>query len=139
MNLRTSFTFSLVFVVWVVTCVFAFTTYEHRPCVVVPPGAGTEDCAQTGCHLLIDDDEGGDVNVYWVRSFGKEYRKCSLYEYYYLDCEEQAPSSSLCSIWYRYDDEQDCNNDSPDTVDHLGGLYHTGTSGAPSCKKYSWQ
>ena len=139
MNLRTSIVLCLVSVAWVATCVFAYVTHEHRPCVVVPPGMGTGDCAQTGCHLLIAADEGGDPSIYWVRSFGKEYRKCATNEYYYLDCEEQDPSNPLCAIWYRYENEQDCNNDSPDHVDNLGSLYHTGHSNVPSCQKYPWQ
>ena len=134
MNLRASFTFSLVFVVWVAACVFAFTTHEKRPCLVKYPGSGTGDCAQTSCHEFLDPDLS---RVYFVKSYGKQYKKCGSSEYY-LNCEEKAPSNPVCAVWYRYDTHDDCVSALGDNSENLGGAWHQAHSDKPSCQEYSW-
>lgn len=126
MNLRTSFTFSLVFVVWVAACVFALATIEKRPCIVVPPGEGTGNCIEESCQQLFDQPE------YYKRRIAKTYRKCGSTEYF-LNCEQQDPSEFICAVEYRYANPVDCNNKTN------GSVLHSYTSGEPSCKKYSWQ
>lgn len=129
MNLRTSFALCLLFVVWVATCVFAYVTHENRPCLTIYPGAGTGDCAQTSCHEFLDPD---DHCVYYVKSKGVEYRKCGSSEYF-LNCEEQDPSTSRCAVWYKYCKPENCEQETN------GSILYERSSGVPSCKKYSWQ
>ena len=136
MNLRTSFAFCLVFVVWVVTCVFALTTYEHRQCLTIYPGTGTDECKQSGCKKLNPDNP---EDHYCYRTFGIEHKRCGRYESYFLNCEQKEPTTSICSVSYLYVDEDTCNADIAGDDCHPGELFHSGTSGVPSCEEYSWQ
>ncbi len=123
MNLRTSIVLCLVSVAWVATCVFALTTYEHRPCLTYPPGTGTGNCAQTSCHEYLDS---------YARSVGMEYTKCGDSEYF-MNCEEKEPDPAVCATWYRYNTPEDCEND------ELCYYSYDTNTGEPSCKKYPWQ
>ena len=132
MKLRTSFVLCLVSVVWVATCVFAYVTHQNRPCLIIYPGTGTGDCAQTSCHEFLDPDL---PNVYYVKSYGKTYKKCGHTEFY-LNCKEQDPSSPVCAVWYRYDSECDCLCATGDNGENLGSAWHQGHSDEPSCQEH---
>ena len=135
MKLRTSFVLSLVSVVWVAACVFAtLDTMYNRPCLVFYPGAGTGVCAQKSCHEFLDPDL---PDVYYVKSYGKKYKKCGDTEFY-LNCEQKDPSKTICAVWYRYASKSECLSALGDNGENLGGAWFQGISDAYSCQEHYW-
>ncbi len=127
MNLRASFMFSLVFVVWVATCVFAYVTHVKRPCVVFPVSALSGDCSPVGCHYYDEDaDPAPPVGFYYLRANGLSYRHCGETEYY-RDCVEEHPDKPRCLNWHRYDSMDAC-------LEGIPSPYHTTHSEESSCE-----
>ena len=118
----------LVSVVWVATCVFAYVTHEHKPCVVVPVSALSGDCTPVGCHYYDPDtDPAPPAGFYYLRANGLSYRHCGETEYY-VNCVEEHPEDTRCLNWHRYTSMNDCLKGKPH-------IYHTTHTGMPSCEK----